>query len=171
MDTMPRVTLAAARLRQGLRRRRRRRKARKALAHMDRGLQYLRAEEIRIPQEVLHARWRIARSIRQKELDRRLDRVEYVVADLREAGLTVLAWHVGANLDEVNFGFSSDLDIHVHVPHHQAKEAARVASRLTWHWWRDGRGLLVNVLPRVGTAKPDTGLSRGNDVVCGAAHC
>jgi len=94
-----------------------------------------------------------------------------VVADLKDAGLTVRAWQVGASLKETNFGFSSDLDIHVYVPHDQAQEAARVASRLSRHWWREGQGQLVNVIPRVGPVRLGTALSNGSDMVYGAAQC
>ncbi len=123
MGTASTLASAPRRLWYRIRRLKRRRRAQKALAHIDRGLQCLRVQGIQVPQEVLDARWHVARVVRQHELDQQLREAENVVVELEDAGLTVHALQVSASLNQDNLGFSSGLDIHVSTSYEEYRWA------------------------------------------------
>jgi len=163
--------LASGRLRNRWRRCREQREARKALKSMDKGISELSALGVHdgALDDLIDARWRLGRAVRQVGLERRLEGVDGILEDLRAAGLTVLGWQVCASLQRVNFGFSSDLDIEVYVPEVEKAKAEEVVGCLVRHWWRDGHGQMVNVILHPGEPVILGSATNGQDLVYGGA--
>jgi hypothetical protein len=169
---MRKAILAGGRLWNRWRQRREWKRTRKALKSVDKGISELGAlgDDDGALDDLLDARWRLGRAVRQVGLERRLERVDGILEDLRAVGLTVRGWQVCASLQKVNFGFSSDLDIEVYIPEVEKAMAEEAVGRLVRHWWRDGHGQMVNVILRPGEQVILGGASRdGRDLVYGGA--
>lgn len=168
---MRKAMLVGGRLWNRWRYRREQGRARKALKSVDKGISELEAlgDSDSALDDLLDARWRLGRAVRQVGLERRLKGVDGILEDLRAAGLTVRGWQVCASLEKVNFGFSSDLDIEVYIPEEEKAKAEGAVGRLVRHWWRDGHGQMVNVILRPGEPVILGSVTGGRDLIYGGA--
>jgi len=105
---------------------------------------------------------------RQADLEQRIDMADSLMAELEETGLTILGWQVGANLQEVNFGFVADLDIEVYVLRKEREKAEEVVTHLARRWRHDGQKKAVSVILKTEPPRRlGSNVARGRDLVCG----